>query len=482
MISAAGSAPHEVRGNDWSTLVPGPDHEWTPTEKVSICIPTRDPGLGLTRTLRALAAQTYPHHLIEVVVADDGSERAPVIPEKLPFPVRVVRLEQTLAFGAGRARNAAARESSGSILMFLDADVVPERQVVHVYARWFERRRDPLVMGLCRFVDVDDLSTDELVRLIAEGSMAAHFEGSDVDDQLWRETTFERTRDLTLERFDAFRVTIGATLAISRAQFDEIGGFAELGVRGVEDTEFGYRAHANGAVLVLDRDAAHWHQGRRNLSSSRRDEINRTREPFVQALMPLRGFRRGAPPLNPPVEVVPIIRVRVQATDDPRLAERTRSSLAATEGGRTGNVVLADGPVAGSFDPAFIQATVPAGVVWTDDCSNAVRDIMTQNGVGVVRAIGERGEEAMIARTRALRRARRDRPEEDPFDAAAALFGVWWTTIESIGLRWSDADEVPTETPSSAPADRSGVPGHRSLRRIVGAMFSRGLLTVRKYL
>ena len=482
MISAADSPRHEVLGNDWSALVPEPDHLWTPTEQVSICIPTRDPGIGLTKTLQALAAQTYPHHLIEVVVADDGSQRAPVIPKNLPFPVRIVRLEQTLAFGAGRARNAAARESSGSILMFLDADVVPERQVLHVYARWFERRGDPLVMGLCRFVDVDDLSTDELVRHVAEGSMAAHFEGRDVDDQLWRETTFERTRDLTLERFDAFRVTIGATLAISREQFDEIGGFAELGVRGVEDTEFGYRAHANGAVLVLDRDAAHWHQGRRNLSSGRRDEINRVREPFVQALMPLRGFRRGAPPLNPPVEVVPIIRVRVQPTEDPRLADRTRSSVAATEGGRTGNVVLADGPVAGSFDPSFIQATVPAGVVWTDDCASAVRDILTQSAVGVVRAIDERGEQAVIARTRALRRARRDRPEVDPFDAAAGLFGVWWTTIESIGLQWSDAEKAPTVTPSAAPADPPGAAGRLSLRRIVGAIFARGLVTVRKFL
>ncbi len=481
MTSATDSAPHEVLGNDWSTLVPEPDHLWTPTEMVSICIPTRDPGVGLTKTLQALAAQTYPHDLIEVVVADDGSERAPVIPEHLPFPVRVVRLEQTLAFGAGRARNAAARESSGSILMFLDADVVPERQVVHVYARWFEHRRDPLVMGLCRFVDVDDLSPDELVRHVAEGSMAARFEGSDVDDQLWRETTFERTRDLTLERFDAFRVTIGATLAISRAQFDEIGGFAELGVRGVEDTEFGYRAHANGAVLVLDRDAAHWHQGRRNLSSGRRDEINRIREPFVQALMPLRGFRRGAPPLNPPVEVVPIIRVRVQQSEDPRLADRTRSSVLATEGGRTGNVVLADGPAAGSFDPSFIQATVPAGVVWTDECANAVRDVLTQSAVGVVRAIDERGDHAIFARTRALRRARRDRPEADPFDAAAGLFGVWWTTIETIGLRWSDADEAPTATPAAALADQPDVSGRLSVRRILGALFARGLLTFRKF-
>ena len=471
----------DVHGNDWSTLVPPPDHRWTPTELVSICIPTRDPGIGLTNTLQALAAQTYPHHLVEVVVADDGSERAPVIPPNLPFPVRVVELEQTLAFGAGRARNAAAKNSSGSILMFLDADVVPERQVVEVYARWFECRRDPLVMGLCRFVDVDDLSTDELVLHVAEGSMAAHFEGSDVDDQLWREATFERTRDLTIERFDAFRITIGATLAISRGQFEEIGGFAELGVRGVEDTEFGYRAHANGAVLILDRDAAHWHQGRRNLSSDRRNEINRVREPFVQALMPLRGFRRGAPPRNPPVEVVPIMRVRVQPSDDAPRADRTRSSVAGTEGGRTGNVVLADGQAAESFDPAFIQAMVPAGLVWTDDCTNAIRDTLTTSAVGVVRAIDERGEPVVFARTRALRRARRDRPDADPFDTAAELFGVWWTTIDSIGLRWLDAEEAPAVTTSAAPGERPGVQARRSLRRIIGAAFTRCLGIVREF-
>ena len=264
-MTAATSPP--ISGNDWSVLVPDADATWTPQRLVSICIPTRNPGAGLVRTLRCLAAQTYPSELIEVVIADDGSDQPIVVPDGLAHTVRVVRQERTLGFGAGRARNLAASAAHGDILFFLDADVIPERQVVESYARWFDRCDLAVPLGLCRFVDVDDLVDDALFDLVQSGGLEQHFEGLDVGDQTWRERHFERLNDLRIESIDAFRVTIGATLAVSAAQFDEVGGFPELGVRGVEDTAFGYRIHNNGGVLILDRDAVHWHQGQRNLST-----------------------------------------------------------------------------------------------------------------------------------------------------------------------------------------------------------------------
>jgi GT2 family glycosyltransferase len=246
------------------------------------------------RTLRCLAAQTYPAELIEIVIADDGSEHPIAVPEGLAHDVRVVRQERTAGFGAGRARNLAGAAASGDILFFLDADVLPERQVVESYARWFDRCDLAAPLGLCRFVDVDDLTDDALVGLVESGGMEQHFAGLDVDDQTWRERHFERLDDLRIESIDAFRVAIGATLAVSATQFHDVGGFPELGVRGVEDTAFGYRIHNNGGVLILDRDAVHWHQGRRNLSTGRRQEIDRVRAPYVESVIPVRGFRRGS--------------------------------------------------------------------------------------------------------------------------------------------------------------------------------------------
>ena len=56
---------------------------------------------------------------------------------RLSIPGIGLRLQRTLAFGAGRGRNAAARRATGDLLVFLDADIVPERQVIAAYARWF---------------------------------------------------------------------------------------------------------------------------------------------------------------------------------------------------------------------------------------------------------------------------------------------------------------------------------------------------------
>jgi glycosyltransferase involved in cell wall biosynthesis len=430
----SGAAPPPIVGNDWSVLVPVADATWTPQRRVSICIPTRDPGPGLLRTLRCLAAQTYPAELIEIVIADDGSEDPIAVPDGLAHDVRVVRQERTAGFGAGRARNLAGAAASGDILFFLDADVIPERQVVESYARWFEECELAAPLGLCRFVDVDDLTDDALVDLVRSGGMEHHFAGLDVDDQTWRERHFERLDDLRTESIDAFRVTIGATLAVSAAQFHDVGGFPELGVRGVEDTAFGYRIHNNGGVLVLDRDAVHWHQGRRNLSTGRRQEIDRVRAPYVESVIPVRGFRRGEPPVDPPVPAVPIVRVHVVG-DGPD-ADATRRSVA---GDRSGNVALgerSDEPrdVFRTYDDALVQLVLPPGAVWSDTTTALILDLFAQRDVGVIRAVDDDGTVIDVARTRAVRRAVQVCPDDEPFVAASKLFGVWWVDSGALAI------------------------------------------------
>ncbi len=422
----------DVVANDWSVLVPEPGSTWTPHALVSICIPTRNPGHGLARTLKCLAAQTYPHHLIEVIIGDDGSDVDIDVPHGLPFPVRIARRDHTLDFGAGRARNTAADAASGEILFFLDADVIPERQVVASYARWFDRCELVVPMAVCRFVDVDHLADDELVALVTAGDMARTFAGADVDDQGWRELHFERTRDLRIERTDAFRVTIGATIAVSTDQFRRVGGFPELGVRGVEDTAFGYRLHNDGGVLILDRDADHWHQGRRNLSDSGvRKRINEVRAPYVESVMPVRGFRLADPPRKPPVPIVPVARIRII---DDRPDSPARRSVVGLD---SANLALTDEPLGAAADQAFVQVDLPADVEWGEETVERIWEMLSDHPVGVIRALvgGGEGLVVTISRTRAVRRAAQVAAGNSDLTAdAAAIFGVWWTDAAALGL------------------------------------------------
>ena len=85
-----------VRRNEWQTLQPpdlGAPDTWTPTLSVSMVVPAYRAGRLLPYVLAGLAAQTYPSHLLEVVVADDGPGELE-LPEVRPENTRVVRVEE----------------------------------------------------------------------------------------------------------------------------------------------------------------------------------------------------------------------------------------------------------------------------------------------------------------------------------------------------------------------------------------------------
>jgi GT2 family glycosyltransferase len=438
-----------VHGNDWSVLVPPAGARWTPSLRVSICIPARSPS-NLRRVLDALALQTYPSALMEVVIADDASDRPITATGDYPFPVSVVRLQRTLAFGAGRGRNAAASRASGDLLVFLDADVVPERQVIASYARWFVDRSDVMAMGLCRFADMENLTDEEFCRLVATGGLGAHFEGMEIDDQEWREKTLRRTDDLRIEAIDAFRIVIGATFAITAAQYGAVGGFRELGIRGIEDTEFGYRVHANGAVMVFDRDAVHWHQGRRNMNLERKEQIRRIRKPYVERLLPVSGFRREVPdPLDSPVHTVP--RAVVHAHGD---AERLNELHRRVD---PDDVVVAADEVAHApdgmpFVASFCDVWLPAEAAISENTIRLITRELEYRGVGTILIRAPSGSVLVAMRTRVHRRVCNDaglRPDAGPkpelVRAAAAAFGVWHMAASAAEITWiaPQGDETP---------------------------------------
>ena len=128
MLDRAGAIPrHLVPGNEWGRLRPPPGATWTPHRRVSVCIPARATGQTLRRTLSALALQTYPADLIEVIVADDSSAPPLDVSEfDVPFTVTVLR-QDVDGFAAGRARALAASAAAGEVLVFLDGGVVPSR-------------------------------------------------------------------------------------------------------------------------------------------------------------------------------------------------------------------------------------------------------------------------------------------------------------------------------------------------------------------
>ncbi len=90
---------------------------------LSVVIPCYNEERYLGRCLDSLAAQAYRRH--EIILVDDGSRDAtPRIAAERAKRDKRVRLVRQANAGPGAARNRGARLAKGSILVFVDADMV----------------------------------------------------------------------------------------------------------------------------------------------------------------------------------------------------------------------------------------------------------------------------------------------------------------------------------------------------------------------
>ncbi|GHC97263.1 hypothetical protein GCM10007079_50630 [Nocardiopsis terrae] len=302
---APGAGQPRVVRNDYSSLNPPPLGEWTPTLSVSVVIPAHGHQDKLDLVLAALAAQTYPSHLMEVVVVDDGS------PEPLALPR--VRPDNTLlipaapgGWGSAHAVNTGVAASSGNVVLRLDADMLVYGDHVESQMRWHHLADYVVVMGHKMFVDFDPdaMTPKHVLSEVREGRADQLFDREGADPH-WVESFIKRKDALRSAHHEAYKVFVGATGSLHRSLFDEAGGMdGEMVLGG--DSEFGYRVAQQGAVFVPDLDTSSWHLGRSQMQTQR-DAGTRFRMPYVSNRVPEFHLRRKRPDRQwevPHVEVV----------------------------------------------------------------------------------------------------------------------------------------------------------------------------------
>ena len=203
--------------------------------RASIIIPTRNRPERLAQTLSLLRSQDLPASEYEIVVVDDGSAPAVLVPKAESGPrLKLVRLEES---ERSASRNAGAAAAQGKVLVFVDDDMTVATDFL--YSHLFAHHKWPqaLVVGSVRLPNGATPRTFVRFRQRIEDGVVPRVPGP-----------------VPIRNFCA-----AANMSISRELFQDIGGFDPMLVSG-EDQDFALRHTALGREIVFWPRARAVHQ------------------------------------------------------------------------------------------------------------------------------------------------------------------------------------------------------------------------------
>ena len=273
LIPFQGSLPPLVgKGNDYTFITQKVEQfirSRQPYHRpVSIIIPTYNRKDKLAKALAALTHQSYPQHLIEVIVADDGStDGIATVLQKFQSHLTLKHVWQPdLGFRLAGVCNLGIANASHDCLILLQCDMIPQPQLVEAYMAYFHIDANALLIGGRLFVCSDGVTDD---KILADVNTALKLPTIRTNNETWtgqkswqdwRIAVYEKTDRLKKEPYP-FRTAVGSNLAFSKQLVEEIGDFCEdFHAWGGEDREFGYRAYNAGYYLIPVRDALGLHQ------------------------------------------------------------------------------------------------------------------------------------------------------------------------------------------------------------------------------
>jgi glycosyltransferase involved in cell wall biosynthesis len=197
----------------------------------SIIVPAYNAEKTLDSCLQALFSQSVPRDRYDVIVVDDGSTDATAgIVSRYPA---VYHFQENQ--GPAAARNKGAGLAQGDIILFTDADCVPDHH-------WLAQMTAP-------FFEKDQISGVKGAYRTRQTSVTARFAQAEFQDRfdLLKKSRF-------IDMVDTY------SAAFKKEVFLEAGGFDPFfPVANNEDTELSYRLVSMGHRLVFNPRAFVWH-------------------------------------------------------------------------------------------------------------------------------------------------------------------------------------------------------------------------------
>jgi GT2 family glycosyltransferase len=194
---------------------------------VSFIVPVHNDAARLERCLRSIASNASPTFVIEVLVIDNGStDGSAAVAKRHGARVLVIHDGKV-----ARLRNIGAREASGDILAFIDADN-------EISSQWVRAA-------------IETLASSTI------GAVGAHYHAP--PDGTWVQHAYGLLRGRPNGVHDVEWLGSG-NLAVRRSLFDEVGGF-DASLEACEDVDLCHRIRATGHRVVSDARLTSIHYG-----------------------------------------------------------------------------------------------------------------------------------------------------------------------------------------------------------------------------
>ena len=226
---------------------------------ISVVLPVFNGERTLGSCLACLFASDYSD--FEVIVIDDHSTDNSGALARL-LPCRLIELPQNL--GAAAARNAGAAVAVGSILFFLDADILVRPHSLGRVAALFAERAE--LAALFGSFEAETISTDFFSQ--------------------YKNLLHHYTHQTSRAEATTFASGFGAVRA---KVFAELNGF-DPKQRFLEDVELGYRMHAAGHRVLLDKQLQMTHCKRYTLASLVRSDFYGRAIPWTTLMLEKRVY------------------------------------------------------------------------------------------------------------------------------------------------------------------------------------------------
>jgi chondroitin synthase len=263
-------------GNDWTIFQhmmqarfesPLPEEYNLP---VSIIIPVYNRKEKLAKTIAALTHQTYPHELIEIIIADDGSSDNPnelceIFGDQ--FSIKYIFQEDD-GYRLSEIRNKGIEASTHDQVIILDCDMLPLPTLVESYMKYAHVSKKIVLIGGRRYVNTDEVNHEQILDDISHVTTLPSLdtgtgkipEGNLPPSEDWRYKIYRSTNDLKNSKYP-FRAFCGGNVCFHKSLIQTVGGFDEdFTAWGAEDTEFGFRVYNHGFWFIPVEGAEALHQ------------------------------------------------------------------------------------------------------------------------------------------------------------------------------------------------------------------------------